>query len=198
MKLPSLSKSSDCQTISDETQIPCNICLYVATCEEELNWHMDYEHEITTDLYFETEFLCDICAKFCRTKADLTSHMKQHEESSIIAHNKIKDLEQKLSETKVDLKEASENAFMLEITLYNEKSQVKTLKKKLENMPNHCETCDDAQRNVNNLELHIPEHTDDSEPSTSKCGMCDYKSDDENYLQLQTNSKHTNLVLFYM
>ena len=53
---------------------------------------------------------------------------------------------------------------MLEITLYNEKSQLKTLKTKLENILNQCDTCDDAQINTKNLEWHIPEHTDDSEP----------------------------------
>ena len=82
LKSPSPSKSSDCQTFSDDLQIPCNVCIYVATCEEELNWHKDYDHDISTDLYFETDFPCDICGKWCRTEADHTHHLKLHEVSS--------------------------------------------------------------------------------------------------------------------
>ena len=74
------------QTSSDpedsEVQIPCKNCVYVATCEEELHWHMDYEHSITTDMQYETDFPCEICAKWCRTEADLTHHLKRHEYES--------------------------------------------------------------------------------------------------------------------
>ena len=82
LKSPSPSKSTDCQTFSDDLQIPCNVCIYVATCEEELNWHKDYDHDITSELYFETDFPCDICGKWCRTEADRTHHLKLHEVSS--------------------------------------------------------------------------------------------------------------------
>ena len=44
-------------------QIPCRICLHVATCEEELNWHLFDEHDMQTDMYFETVFLCETCRK---------------------------------------------------------------------------------------------------------------------------------------
>ena len=40
---------------------------------------MDDEHDIQTDLYYETDFPCDICGKFCRTEEDLTYHLKKHE-----------------------------------------------------------------------------------------------------------------------
>ena len=41
LKNPLAGKSSKgSQTFSEEIQICCNICIYVATCEEELNWHM--------------------------------------------------------------------------------------------------------------------------------------------------------------
>jgi hypothetical protein len=62
-----------------EPQIPCRLCIYVATCEEQLNWHMDDEHDLNTDMYFETDFPCEICGKWCRTGADLTYHLKKHE-----------------------------------------------------------------------------------------------------------------------
>ena len=57
----------------------CKYCIYIATCEEELNWHIDDEHNIQTDPYFETDFPCEICGKYCRTEADLTYHLKKHE-----------------------------------------------------------------------------------------------------------------------
>ena len=62
-----------------EPQIPCRLCIYVATCEEQLNWHMDDEHDLNTDMYYETDFPCEICGKWCRTGADLTYHLKKHE-----------------------------------------------------------------------------------------------------------------------
>ena len=81
------SRKSNCdlktQTSLDpgdlDLQIPCRICIYVATCEEQLNWHMDDEHNIQTDMFYETDFPCEICAKWCRTEADLTYHIKKHE-----------------------------------------------------------------------------------------------------------------------
>ena len=64
---------------NSELQIPCSICIYVATCEEELSWHIEDEHDIKTDIHFETDFPCEICGKWCRTNADLTYHLKKHE-----------------------------------------------------------------------------------------------------------------------
>ena len=52
----SQSKCSESQTLAEDIQIPCNVCIYIATCEEDLNWHKDYDHDIQTDLYFETDF----------------------------------------------------------------------------------------------------------------------------------------------
>ena len=48
-----------------ELQLPCRICIYLATCEEELSWHMDDEHALNTDM----DFPCEICGKWCRTEA---------------------------------------------------------------------------------------------------------------------------------
>jgi hypothetical protein len=75
------STPSACQTFFEEIRIPCNSCIYNATCEEELNWHMSEEHEVSTDLYLDQDFLCDICGKWCRSESDLEYHMKKHEAS---------------------------------------------------------------------------------------------------------------------
>ena len=85
------------QTLLDpgdsELRIPCRNCVYVATCEEELNWHMDDEHDINTDMQYETDFPCEICAKWCRTEADLTYHLKSHAyESESLSMNNGNDI----------------------------------------------------------------------------------------------------------
>ena len=78
-KSESSLKSSDSQTSTDVVQIPCNICIFVATCEEQLNWHMGEDHDLPTDSYFETDYACDICGKWCRSASDLILHQKKHE-----------------------------------------------------------------------------------------------------------------------
>ena len=37
--------SKGSQTSSSEIKISCNLCIYVATCEEELNWHIEQSHD---------------------------------------------------------------------------------------------------------------------------------------------------------
>ena len=92
-----------------ETQIPCSICIYVATCEEQLNWHMDDEHDIKTDLFYETDFPCEICGKFCRTEEDLKYHLEKHEFGSHscephLMHNEIEMLVCNFCENKFETK----------------------------------------------------------------------------------------------
>ena len=74
-----LGTQTSLDPLNSELQIPCRICIYVATCEEELSWHIEDEHDIKTDMHFETDFPCEICGKWCRTDADLTYHLKKHE-----------------------------------------------------------------------------------------------------------------------
>ena len=59
-----------------EPQIPCRLCIYVATCEEQLNWHMDDEHDLNTVMYFGSDFPCEICGKWCRTGVVKSVHPK--------------------------------------------------------------------------------------------------------------------------
>ena len=75
-----LGTQTSVDACNSELHIPCTICIYVASCEEELNWHVEDEHDIKTDMYsFETDFPCEICGKWCRTQADLTYHLHKHE-----------------------------------------------------------------------------------------------------------------------
>ena len=75
------TQSIETQTFQNETKIQCNVCIYVATCEDELKWHMGEEHDVPTDMFFDSDFPCDICGKCCRSGSDLINHLKKHEET---------------------------------------------------------------------------------------------------------------------
>ena len=49
----------------DSVLISCNLFIYAATCEEKLTWHMGEDHGKDTN-YFDSDFPCDICRKWCR------------------------------------------------------------------------------------------------------------------------------------
>ena len=86
-----LGTQTSIDSVNSELQIPCKICIYVATCEEELNWHIEDEHDIKTDIYFKTDFPCEICGKWCRTAVDLTYHLKKHEIDTLKCDSKSLD-----------------------------------------------------------------------------------------------------------
>ena len=48
----------------DPLLISCNFCIYVAICEEEVNWHMTEEHLTDDKLGFETDFPCDMFGRW--------------------------------------------------------------------------------------------------------------------------------------
>ena len=122
----------------------------------------------------------------CKELFDLRQNSSHEQNVFKIANNKTKDLERKLSKTHDDLKEATENILILEYTLGNTKLEVESLMEKF------CEKCDYKTKTGNNLESHIPEPTDESTPSTSNCGICEYKSDDESEMELHKYAKHIN------
>ena len=62
----------------DPLLISCNFCIYVATCEEEVNWHMTEEHLTDDKLGFETDFPCDMCGRWCKSEEELNKHKKKH------------------------------------------------------------------------------------------------------------------------
>ena len=73
-----VTSSKGAQTVSNEMRISCNLCIYVATCEEELNWHMGEEHEQSDESYFDKDFYCDICSKWFDKESDMLDHKKDH------------------------------------------------------------------------------------------------------------------------
>ena len=76
--------SKGAQTFSSEIQIFCNVCIYVATCEEELNWHMEYAHDLSSDSYFDKEFYCEICSRWFSEESDLENHAQDHQKKIVI------------------------------------------------------------------------------------------------------------------
>ena len=78
LKLSVDTRSVGTQTFATEIKICCNICIYVATCEEELNWHMGESHDQPDDSYFDKDFYCDICSKWFDQESDMIDHRKQH------------------------------------------------------------------------------------------------------------------------
>ena len=85
MKPKTSTASTDTQTSADDEDsvlISCNLCIYAATCEEELTWHMGEDHGKDTN-YFDSGFHCDICGKWCRSDEDLAHHMVKHETMNI-------------------------------------------------------------------------------------------------------------------
>ena len=99
-KSPSLSGiSQELQTYSSDIQICCNVCIYIATCEEELNWHMSEAHDLSSD-HFDQDNFCDICERLCKTESDLFAHKKEHQPT--ILHNQSNRLNCNFCEDKFD------------------------------------------------------------------------------------------------
>ena len=67
---PTVSKSQECQTKNETeyVEISCTECIFLASCEDELNYHMGEEHDKDFISYFESEFPCSVCDRWCRTE----------------------------------------------------------------------------------------------------------------------------------
>ena len=87
-KLPKKSKSIDSQTVSDldiGIEFPCKECIYQASCEDELRWHMSDEHEYGNGLTDcdDSLFSCNVCGHKSASKGDLMTHRKQSHTKTI-------------------------------------------------------------------------------------------------------------------
>ena len=67
-----------CQTKPDSkyVEISCTECIFLASSEDELNYHMGEEHDKDFISYFETDFPCSVCDRWCRSEKELNRHMK--------------------------------------------------------------------------------------------------------------------------
>jgi hypothetical protein len=77
-KSPKLFRDQDCQTKNDTefVEISCTECIFLASCEDELNWHMGEDHDKDYISYFESDYPCSVCDRWCRSGKELNRHMK--------------------------------------------------------------------------------------------------------------------------
>ena len=130
-------------------------------------------------------------------KSDLDDIVEElyREVSHLKLDKKNDDREQQLCKTKLNLKEASDTIAMLESTVMNGRTEIDSMKEKLNlfeigTFKYSCEKCENIDTCKTNLNIHASEHTDEDLPSTSKCGTCNYESDDETDLQNHISSNH--------
>ena len=67
-------KSSQTST-SDKIMFPCKICIFTATCEGELKWHLEEEHGFS-GLYEIYNISCKHCDRQCSSEHELKTHIK--------------------------------------------------------------------------------------------------------------------------
>ena len=85
-KLPKKNKSIDSQTVSDfdfGIEFPCKECIFQASCEDELRWHLSSEHEHENGSDYENLFSCNVCDHKSASKGDLMTHRKQSHPQTI-------------------------------------------------------------------------------------------------------------------
>ena len=75
-KSPKQSKDQESQTRADFVEISCIDCIFLASSEDELNWHMGEEHEKDWISYFDTDFPCSVCDRWCKTQKELNRHIQ--------------------------------------------------------------------------------------------------------------------------
>ena len=77
-KFPKISKDQESQTKNDTdfVEISCTECIFLASCEDELNWHMGEDHGKDYISYFDSDYPCSVCDRWCKFEKDLNRHMK--------------------------------------------------------------------------------------------------------------------------
>ena len=90
-------------------------------------------------------------------------------------------------------KDSEETILMMENVLAKEKQKVSDLEtKRLDSLKYVCENCENPVVSKTSLQVHASDLNDENLPSTSKCGTCDYESDDETDFQNHMSSNHIN------
>ena len=71
-----LSTSLGTQTKAEYVEISCTECIFLASSEEELNYHMYEGHDMDCISYFDTDYPCSVCDRWCKSEKDLNRHIK--------------------------------------------------------------------------------------------------------------------------
>ena len=82
-----MQEDQDTQTKAEFTEIACIECIFLASCEEELNWHMGEEHDQDYVDYFDTEFPCSVCSKGCQSERELKRHKQIYHHKKVKRHS---------------------------------------------------------------------------------------------------------------
>ena len=75
---PTVSRDQECQTKAEYVEIPCTECIFLASSEDELNYHMGEDHNKDFISYFDTDFPCSVCDRWCKSEKELRRHMEIH------------------------------------------------------------------------------------------------------------------------
>ena len=75
-------ESKECQTEPDYDELACGVCIFGASCEDELRYHMISDHNIGEPDY-ETNFLCNVCGKRFVAKIEFMEHRKKQHPHTI-------------------------------------------------------------------------------------------------------------------
>ena len=74
--------TKECQTEPDYDELACGFCIFGASCEDELRFHMISDHNVGEPDY-ETNFLCLVCGKRFVAKSEFMEHRKKQHPHTI-------------------------------------------------------------------------------------------------------------------
>ena len=78
------TETTETQTEDDDEnglEFPCKVCIFVASCEDELRCHIDNEHELAEEP--DVTFKCTICFFKAVNRGELLVHRKKSHPKSI-------------------------------------------------------------------------------------------------------------------
>ena len=73
---PTVSKDEECQTKAEYVEISCTECMFLASSENELNYHMGEDRNKDFISYFDTDFPRSVCDRLCKSEKELRRHME--------------------------------------------------------------------------------------------------------------------------
>ena len=80
-------QSIETQTESEFQDYHCKLCIYLASCVEELDWHFGDAHDDDDDETKESEvnsqFTCNISGRINRSKGELMIHRKNNHSQTV-------------------------------------------------------------------------------------------------------------------
>ena len=157
------------------------------------------------EVFNDKEGLEDKNANLEKEKNDLDDRIEElfreityYKEELSIYVSKTKSLESNIVKKEKEIHSLSDKNVILENTLSNKVEEIETLKEEINcarNLSEHLEETnekyDDTAKHKMDFQNHDPpDHREEDTPSTSKCGICDYGSDEEYEMKMHMKSSH--------